>query len=97
MYFLNYIFMCLFIGIYLYYFLSGTPFPDFLQPVGRWVSWGFLAWAGLMSARIVVDCLLLGAKGQMTGPNVMNGILLAILNFLPVFLMSVFMLREGYK
>lgn len=96
MYFLNYIFMCLYIGIYLFFHLSNTPFPDFLRQVNTYTCWAFLLWGGFMAGRVIVDCLMLSAQNQMTAENVRNGILLAILHFLPTLLMSVFMLKEGF-
>ena len=96
MYFFNYIFMCLYISVYLYYQWTGAPMPEFLPQINVWVSWGFLLYSGYLSAKIIVDCLLLNAKNQMSADNMLNGILLAVLNFIPVLLMSVFMLKEGF-
>lgn len=96
MYFFNYIFMCLYIGVYLCFQLTDTPLPALLSDVNVWVSWGFLLWGGYLSCRVIVDCLMLNAKNQMTQANMWNGLLLAVLNFLPTLLMSVFMLKEGF-
>lgn len=96
MYFINYGFMCLFIGLYLYFQLSNTPMPPYLNSARVWVSWGFLLWGGFEAGRVIVESLLLNAKGQMSSGNMYNGFLLAVLNFLPILLMSVFMLREGF-
>jgi hypothetical protein len=96
MYFYNYIFMCLYIATYLYYQVTEVPLPGFMQHLNVWVSWGFLLWGGYQAGRIIVDCLMLSAKNQMTPEHVRNGILLAVLHFLPTFLMSVFMLKEGF-
>lgn len=96
MYFYNFIFMCLYIGVYLYYQLTETALPAFLHQANIWISWGFLLWGGYMAAKIIVDCLMLNAKGQMTPEHVRSGILLALLHFLPTLLMSVFMLKEGF-
>lgn len=96
MYFFNYIFMCLYIGVYLYFQLTDTPLPAILSDANVWVSWGFLLWSGYLSGKIIVDCLMLNAKNQMTQANMWNGLLLAVLNFLPTLLISVFMLKEGF-
>ena len=96
MYLFQYAFMCLYIGAFLYFQLTGTPLPEFMHTLNVWVSWGFLLWGGYLSGRVVVDCLLLGAKNQMTPANVRNGILLALLKLVPTLLMSVFMLKEGF-
>ena len=57
---------------------------------------GFLLWAGYQSGKIIVDCIRSSFTGEMSAPNVRNGILMALLNFLPTLLMSVFMLKEGF-
>ena len=93
---LNFSFMCLYIGIYLSYQLRNKPLPDILRRANTYICWAFLIWAGFMSGRIIVDCLMLSAQGQMSAGNVRDGILLAVLNFLPNMLMSVFMLKEGF-
>jgi hypothetical protein len=95
--FLNYIFLCLYIGIYLYFHLNDAPFPDFLRTVNLVVCSGFLLWGGYIAGKVILDCILLGAKGQMQPVHIRNGIMLAILHYLPVVLMSVFLLKEGYK
>lgn len=95
--FLNYSFMCLYIGIYLFFHLTNTPFPGFLQTVNLIVCWGFLLWGGYIAGKVILDCILLGTKGQMQPVHIRNGILLATLNYLPVVMMSVFMLKEGFK
>lgn len=97
MYFYQYAFMCLYIGIHLYYELSEKAFPEALRTVNTWVMWGFLAWGGFWVVRIVFDCLWMGYKNQMTPVNVRNGILLAVLNFLPTLLIALFMLKEGFS
>ncbi len=96
MQFIQYTFMCLYIGAYLFYHWSEKAFPEVLRAVNTWVMWGFLAWGGYWVVKVVLDCLRLGAKSQMTPVNVRNGILLAILNFIPVLLMALFMLQEGF-
>lgn len=96
MYFIQYAFMCFYIGTYLYFQSSNAPMPPLLPNVNSWVSWGFLLWGGFLAGRVIVDCILLQAKGQMTAGNFRNGFLLAVLNFLPVLAMSVFMLRQGF-
>lgn len=95
--FLNYIFLCLFIGIHLFFHLTNTPPPGFLRTVNLIVSCGFLLWGGYYAGKVIIDCIQLGAKGQMQPVHIRNGILLAILNYLPVVMMSVFLLKEGYK
>ncbi len=96
MYFYNYIFMCLYIGTYLYFQWMDAAMPDYLRQLNIWVSWGFLLWGGYLAVRVIVDCVSLNAQNQMTADNMRNGILLSLLHFLPTFLMSVFMLREGF-
>jgi len=96
MYFYQYAFLCLYICAFLYFQLTNTPPPEFMHHLNVWVSWGFLLWGGYMSGKVMVDCILLGAKNQMTPVNVRSGILLALLNFVPTLLMSVFMLKEGF-
>lgn len=88
--------MCLYIGIYLFYYCSGAPMPGFLPKVNIWVNWGFLIWGGFQSGRVIVDCLWMHARNEMSRGNMWNGMLLALLQFLPVFLISVFMLKEGF-
>lgn len=96
MYFLNYIFMCVYIGIYLYFQVNDAVMPEALRQVNVWVSWGFILVALYFSGRVIVDCLMLSTKGEMSPENVRSGILLAVLQFLPTILMSVFMLKEGF-
>lgn len=96
MYFIQFFFMCLYIGIYLYFQWTNTPMPGFWSGVNVWVSWGFLLWGGFGAGRVIVDCAQLSMKGQMSAGNAWNGVLLAVLHFLPVFLMSFFMLKEGF-
>jgi len=95
--FLNYIFLCLSIGVYLFFHLTNTPTPGFLRTVNLVVCWAFLIWGGYIAGKVIVDCILSGAKGQMQPVHIRNGILLATINYLPVVLMSVFILKEGYK
>ena len=76
--------------------LSNTPLPALLPQVNTWVSWAFLPWGGFLAGRVIVDCILLQAKGQMTAGNFRNDLLLAVLNYLPVLAMSVFMLRQVF-
>ncbi len=97
MYFYQYIFMCVYIGTYLFFHQNGAALPAYLPQVNLVVSWAFLAWAGFSAGRIIVDCIVSNAKGQMTGPNMRNGIILALLHLLPFLLMSAFMLGEGFK
>lgn len=96
MYLYHYLFMCLYIGVYQYFNWTDTPFPESLRPVNVWVNWAFLLWTGYTSGKIIVDCMLSGFRKQMTPANVRNGILLALLHFLPVLLMALFMLNEGF-
>ena len=88
--------MCLYVGIYLFYFITGSAMPVFLPKVNFWVNWGLLIWTGYASGRVIVDCLLLNARNEMSKTNMLNGLLLAALQFLPVLLISVFMLKEGF-
>ncbi len=97
MQFLNYIFMCLYIGIYLFFHFSGQELPAFMRTANTVICWGFLIWGGYVAGKVILDCILSGAKGQMQPVHIRNGILLATLNYLPVLMMSVFMLREGFK
>lgn len=92
MYFIHYAFLCLVIGLSLFFQLNDSPAPGYLDTIRVWGSWGFLAWGGFQAVRVIVDCLRLGAQGQMSAVNARSGILLALLYFLPVFLMSVFLL-----
>ena len=96
MYFYQFIFMCLYIGVYLYYQLSDKVFPELLRTVNTWVMWGFLAWGGYWAGKVIIDCIWMSFKNQMTPENVRNGILLAVLNFLPTLLIALFMLKEGF-
>lgn len=96
MYFLQFACMCLYIGIYLYFQLTNTPLPAFFSMTNTWVFSGFLLWGGFISGRIMIDCALLSMKNQMTAANAWNGVLLAVLNFLPTLGMSMFMIREGF-
>lgn len=96
MYLFNYIFMCLYIGVYVFYQWAEMPMPAWLPKVNVGVNWGFLLWGIYSSGRIVVDCILSRFKNEMSPANTLNGILLAVLDFLPVLLMSGFMLREGF-
>ncbi len=96
MYIFQYVFMCLYIGLYLYFQLTNTPLPDFMREVNVWTSRAFLLWGGYVSVKVIADCIMLNAKSQMTADSMRNGILLATLNFLPTLLMSLFMLREGF-
>lgn len=96
MYIFNFLYMCLFIGVYLYFYLTGSPLPELLRSANTWVCWGFLLWGGFVAGRVIVDCISLGTQGQMTAANIRNGILLALLDYLPTLLMSGFMLREGF-
>lgn len=96
MYFIHYAFMCLYIGIYVYFQCAEAPLPDYLPRVNTWINWGFLLLAGYQMFRIIIDSLQLHAKDQMSTANMWNGILLALLYALPTVLMAVFMLRQGF-
>ncbi len=96
MYFLNYAYMCLVIGTYLYFQLTDTPIPDLFRQANTYACWAFLIWGGFLAGRIIVDCISMSAQGEMTAANVRNGIMLAILHFLPSLLMSIFLLKEGF-
>jgi len=93
---INFAYMCLCIGTYLYYYTTGAPFPESLRSLNTWICWGFLAWGGFHAGRVIVDCVMLSAQNQMQPEHVRNGILLALTSYLPTVLMSVFMLREGF-
>lgn len=97
MYVFTYLYMCLYIGIFLYFQWAGAPMPDMLPQINKWVCWAFLLWGTFEAGRIIVDCVMLNAKGQMSVVSMRNGILLSLMHFLPSFLMSVFMLKEGFK
>lgn len=97
MHFINYAFMCVYIGIYLFYKLNEMPFPDYFRTINMCVCWGFLLWGGYYAGKVIIDCLQLNFKNQMTTPNMVSGILLAITNYLPGLMISVFMLKEGFK
>lgn len=97
MHFYNYIFMCLYIGVYIGYQLMNAPFPGFLRTLNIWVCWGFLLWGAYWAGKVILDCILLSMKNQMSSANAISGVMLAVLNFLPGLLISVFMLKEGFK
>ncbi len=97
MHILNYLFMCLFIGIYLIYHLSGTPFPAAMKTVNIVISCAFLLWGGYYAGRVILDCIMSSFNGQMSAEHIRSGITLAIVNYAPTVLMSVFMLKEGFK
>jgi|GEM_PF-1077420 len=92
----NYIYMCLFIGIFLYFQWVEKMMPAALLLVNKFASWAFILWGVYVAGKIIVDCLMLSSKGQMAAEHVRNGILLSLMHFLPVLLMSVFMLKEGF-
>lgn len=96
MYFYQYIFMCLYVFGFLYFQVNALPIPEWMRQANTWVSFAFLLIGIFFSGRVIVDCIITNAKGQMTSVNMMRGILLATLNFLPTLLMSIFMLREGF-
>jgi hypothetical protein len=93
---LTYLYMCLFIGTYLYFYGTGAPFPEFLRSLNGWVCWAFLLWGGYQAGSVIVDCLVLSSKDQMTPSNARDGILLALISYLPTLMISIFMLREGF-
>lgn len=93
MYYIQYGFLCLFVGSYLYFHFSGALAPPSFDTARLVVAWGFLLWGGYFAGRIMVDCVMLYSKGEMTAPNLRNGFLLALLNYLPILLMSLFLLR----
>ncbi len=97
MYFIQYILMCLYIAMYLYFQLTHTPMPEQLPIINTGIAFAFLAWGGFWSVRVTVDCIRLRAKNQMTVENMRKGLLLAMLNFLPNLGMSGFMLLEGFR
>lgn len=96
MYVYNYIYMCLYIGIFLYFQWSERAMPGVLSQVNMIVSWAFILWGAFTVGRIIVDCLMLNSKGQMTAVNMRNGIVMSLMHFVPTLLMSVFMLKEGF-
>lgn len=97
MYFFAFIYMCCYMAAYFYFQFTNTPLPHFLPNLNTAISWGFILWGGYQSGKIIVDCLVSNAKGQMTQVNMVNGIILATLVFLPTLLISLFMLLGGYK
>lgn len=94
--FIQYAFMCFYIGTYLYFQFDNAPMPAILSNINTWISWAFLCWGIFLAGRVIVDCILLSSKNQMSAANAWNGILLAVLHFLPVLGMSLFMLKEGF-
>ncbi len=70
--------------------------PTFLPMLNKGISAFFLLWGLYGAGRIIIDCLRLHAKGDMTGEHMRNGILMSVLYFLPTLLMTVFMLKEGF-
>lgn len=92
----NYYYMCLYIGIFLYFNWIERPLPAFLPQANMIVSWGFLLWGIFIAGRIILDCIMLNSKGQMTAEHMRNGIIMSLMHFMPTLLMSVFLLREGF-
>lgn len=97
MYFYAYIYMCCFIAIYLFYQFTQTPLPAFLQYLHTGISWGFLLIGGYYCIKIVVDCLILYNKSEMSQTHMLNGMLLAFLHYLPTLLIALFMLKAGFQ
>ncbi|MBL7804145.1 MAG: hypothetical protein JNL02_10450 [Saprospiraceae bacterium] len=97
MYSIHYALMCLLIGVYLYFHLSGVALPPYFDTARLLVAWGFLLWAVYGAGRIMVDCILLYNKGEMTSMSARNGFLLALMHHLPFVLMSLFLLQKGYE
>ena len=96
MYFTQYICMSLFIGAYLYFQMTATPPPPLFFTATTWIFAAFLLWGIYTSGSIILDCVMLNTKGQMTSANAWNGVLLAVLNLVPTLGMSVFMLTQGF-
>jgi hypothetical protein len=96
MYFINYAFLCLFVGVYVYFQMTGAPVPAFWNTARVWASWVFLLWAGFEAGRVILDSILTNLKGEMSTANMLNGMLMVVLNILPILLMSFFLLKEGY-
>lgn len=96
MYFFQFIFMCIYIAIYLYFELTGTPFPPVLRTINMGVCWLFLLWAGYIAGKVIIDCIVSNARNQMSTVNMYRGILLVTLQFIPTLLMSLFLLKEGF-
>ncbi len=92
-----YIYMVLYIGVYVCYQHAGSCLPESFRSIHTAVCWGFLIWSGITAGKIIADCLLLFMKNQMTAGNTWSGIALAVWHILPVVLMAMFMLREGFK
>ena len=97
MYFIQFAFMAGYVCLSLYFQSVNTPVPLFLTTASTWIAWGFLLWGGFGAVRIIVDCLQLRAKNQMTAENMRSGMLLAVLHFLPSFGMSGFIILEGFR
>ncbi|MCI1267369.1 MAG: hypothetical protein LKG19_12410 [Saprospiraceae bacterium] len=95
--FFSFGFMCLMIGIFLFFELSASSMPDILWKLNFWISWIFIVWASYTAGRVIVDCLKLSGQGQMSSENVSSSILLSILHILPTLAISIFMLKEGFK
>ena len=94
--FYNYIYMVLYIGAWLYFQWTEAPMPETLPQTNLAVSAGFILWAAYSAGYIIVDCLRLRRRNEMSAEHMRQGILLALAHNLPVFLMSGFMLREGF-
>lgn len=94
--FISYAFLCIFIGLYLYFQFNNQPLPAYFDQARVWVAWGLLLWAGFSAGRVIVSCISLGAKGEMTAEHIRSGMLLGVLHGLPAMLMAIFLLRSGF-
>ncbi|MCC7026533.1 MAG: hypothetical protein IT265_06235 [Saprospiraceae bacterium] len=95
--FISFGFMCLFIGIFLYFEMSATAMSDILWKLNFWINWMFIVWASYSVGRIVLDSIILNSQGQMTSANLMSSMLLAVFHALPTLAISIFMLKEGFR
>lgn len=95
--FYQFIYLCLVILVNLYFELTGTAWPVQFRTANFWINVGFLALGGYFAARVILDCIVSGSRGQMLPINVRQGILMAGLYYLPTIVMSIFLIKEAYK
>lgn len=77
--------------------LVDASFPPLLLTLNFWVAVAFLGWGGYHALRVIIDCIALGARGEMQAVHMRNGIVLALMVYLPKVLMSWFLIREGFR
>lgn len=95
--FYQFIYLCLVILVNLYFEWNNAAWPTQWRTANFWINVGFLAIGGYFAARVIIDCIVSGSKGQMLPVNVRQGILMALLYYVPTIVMSLFLLKEAYK